>query len=96
MQKVKRYKQINGERVQVEYNSPEQIRYEEALELSEKQKAQDSTNSPDALQKYLEELQQRVARLEKQQINIIGDFDGTNVQVSIHGIRRKIATTAPW
>lgn len=40
-------------------------------------------------------LENMLMLLESQQIKIVDDFDGTNVQVSINGVRRKIATTSP-
>lgn len=47
------------------------------------------------LEQRLQELADRVELVDKQQIKIVGSFDGTNVPVTITGIRRKIATTTP-
>ena len=48
-----------------------------------------------ALQQQIDTLKRELEEVKAQQIKIVSDFDGTNVQVSIRGIRRKIATTAP-
>lgn len=47
------------------------------------------------LERRINELDATIKRLEKQQIKIVGEFDGTNVPVTINGIRKKIATSAP-
>jgi len=47
------------------------------------------------MQRKLDEMQMAIGRLDKQQIKIVGDFDGTNVPVTVNGIRRKIATATP-
>jgi len=49
----------------------------------------------DTNEQKIAELEKRVALLEKQQIKIVGDYDGTNVPVTVNGIRRKIATSTP-
>ena len=41
------------------------------------------------------ELERIVVLLDKQQIKIAGDYDGTNVPVTVNGIRCKIATSTP-
>lgn len=43
----------------------------------------------------IQELETRLDRIEKQSIKIVGDYDGTNVPVTVNGIRRKIATSTP-
>lgn len=47
------------------------------------------------LRKELEDLRRELELSKKQQILKVGKFDGTNIQVSVDGIRRKIATTSP-
>ena len=47
------------------------------------------------LERKIQELEQQIARMEKQQIVVVGNFDGTNIPITIQGIRRKIATTTP-
>lgn len=47
------------------------------------------------LERKIADLEAKVRLLDKQQIKIVGDYDGTNVPVTVNGIRRKIATVAP-
>jgi hypothetical protein len=47
------------------------------------------------LEAKVRELEMKLDRIDKQQIKIVGDFDGTNVPVTVNGIRRKIATATP-
>jgi hypothetical protein len=47
------------------------------------------------LEAKVRELEMKLDRIDKQQIKIVGDFDGTNVPVTGNGIRRKIATATP-
>ena len=52
-------------------------------------------DDPQNLKRELAELRGIVDRLEKQTIKIVQSFDGTDVQVTINGKRRKIETLAP-
>lgn len=47
------------------------------------------------LERKVKDLEARLNSAEKQRIVVVGNFDGTNIPITIHGIRRKIATTAP-
>lgn len=47
------------------------------------------------LEAKINQLEAKLAVLEKAQIKIAGDFDGTDVQVTINGVRRSITTSAP-
>lgn len=47
------------------------------------------------MESKIEEMKMTIDRLDKQQIKIVGDFDGTSALVTVNGIRRKIATVAP-
>jgi len=47
------------------------------------------------LRGQVKQLEDTMQRMDKQQIKIVGNFDGTNAPVTVNGIRRKIATTAP-
>jgi len=54
------------------------------------------------LKKEIQQLRSKVEALEKEyeqrdktNIKIVGTFDGTNVPVTVQGVRRKIATVAP-
>jgi sugar-specific transcriptional regulator TrmB len=47
------------------------------------------------LERKVAELESTILRVEKQTITIVGNFDGTNVPVTVNGIRRKIATATP-
>lgn len=49
----------------------------------------------DDLAKKVQELEAKLRILEQQQIKIVGEFDGTDVQVTVNGIRRSITTSAP-
>jgi len=56
---------------------------------------QELKNKVAELERKVKELEDFIRRIEKQSIVIVGDFDGTNVPVTVNGIRRKIATVAP-
>lgn len=47
------------------------------------------------LEATLKEMEATMSRIQKQQIIVVGDYDGTNIPITINGIRRKIATVAP-
>lgn len=47
------------------------------------------------LEDRITELEQKIERMERQSIIVVGKYDGTNVPVMVQGIRRKIATSAP-
>ena len=47
------------------------------------------------LERKLQELEDKIALLEKQQIKIVGEFNGTTVPVTINGVSRRITTSAP-
>jgi len=55
------------------------------------------------LQRKIAELERKIADLErykaeqevKNQIEVVGTFDGTNIPIRVNGVRRKIATTTP-
>lgn len=49
----------------------------------------------DKLEQKIADLEAQIERLQKQQIVIVGKFDGTNIPVTVNGVRRKIATSAP-
>jgi hypothetical protein len=55
----------------------------------------DTKQKVDQLERKLNELEQKIQKIEKQQIVVVGDFDGTNLPVQANGIRRKIATATP-
>lgn len=96
----KRYKSEGGEKVQVEFQSLEQIKAANAETKENNQSAGtfgtiDTVSDGESTEERLAALEELVNKLDKTQIKIAGDFDGTDVQVSINGIRKKIATTAP-
>jgi hypothetical protein len=47
------------------------------------------------LERKVQDLEASVERMTKQEIVVVGTFDGTNIPITIQGIRRKIATTTP-
>ena len=56
---------------------------------------QELKNKVAELERKVKQLEDTVRRMEKQGIVVVGDFDGTNIPITIHGTRRKIATAAP-
>lgn len=47
------------------------------------------------LVEQIKRLEADIRRLESRQIVVVGDFDGTDVPVTINGVRRKIITSSP-
>lgn len=47
------------------------------------------------LERKIMELEDAIRRMEKQGIVVAGTWDGTNIPITIQGVRRKIATVAP-
>lgn len=56
---------------------------------------QELKNKVAELERKIKELEDQIARMEKQGIVVVGTFDGTNIPITIQGIRRKIATSTP-
>lgn len=55
---------------------------------------EEKTN-PQTIEERLTEMEQRIERLDKQTIKIVGDVASTTVPVTLNGIRRKITHSAP-
>ena len=47
------------------------------------------------LEQRIQELEKALSKIEKQSIVVVGTFDGTNIPITIQGIRRKISTSTP-
>jgi ribosomal protein L29 len=56
---------------------------------------QETKKKIEELERKIRELEEQIKRIEMQSILIVGQFDGTNVPVTVTGVRRKIATVAP-
>lgn len=104
---AKRFTEYGGYLVEVDAKTglPNNKMLEQLVKRVEEDKTQQPTstknvdvNIPDPtvdLKQQIEELKKEIQSLKKSQIVIVGDFDGTNIPVTVNGIRRKIATTAP-
>lgn len=47
------------------------------------------------LERKIMEVEDAIRRMEKQGIVVTGTWDGTNIPITIQGVRRKIATATP-